>query len=61
MRRAGESAENRPHKVSAVECRNCGKRWTAVRPEETRIYELECPLCGKIGYTRETGEKPNGK
>lgn len=46
-----------PHLVSIVKCTNCKKRWTAVRPESVRIYELECPLCGKIGYAKETGER----
>lgn len=46
-----------PHLVSIVQCSNCHKKWTAVRPESVRIYELECPLCGKIGYAKETGER----
>ena len=46
-----------PYLVSIVKCTNCQKRWTAVRPESVRIYELECPLCGKIGYAKETGER----
>lgn len=57
MRRARESAENRPHLISIVKCTNCQKRWTAVRPENVRNYELECPLYGKIGYAKETGER----
>lgn len=57
MRKAREKAEKTPHLVSIVMCTNCGKRWTAVRPEDTRIYELECPLCGKIGSAKETGEQ----
>ena len=56
LRQAKENAEKTPHKVSIVKCTNCQKRWTAVRPESVRIYELECPLCGKIGYAKETGE-----
>ncbi len=57
MQKARENAENRPHKVSIVQCTNCHKKWTAVRPVSVRIYELECPLCGKIGYAKETGEQ----
>lgn len=57
MRKARENAENAPHLVSIVKCTNCGKRWTAVRPKSVRIYELECPLCGQIGYAKETGER----
>lgn len=57
MRKTRENAENTPHLVSVVKCTNCQKRWTAVRPESVRIYELECPLCGKIGYAKETGER----
>ena len=56
MRSGKESTESEPHLVSIVKCSNCQKRWTAVRPESVRIYELECPLCGKIGYVKETGE-----
>lgn len=57
MRRGRKSTESEPHLVSIVKCTNCQKRWTAVRPESVRIYELECPLCGKIGYAKETGER----
>ena len=56
-RKRRESAEKTPHLVSIVKCTNCQKKWTAVRPESVRIYELECPLCGKIGYAKETGER----
>ena len=54
---AREKAEKTAHLVSIVQCSNCHKKWTAVRPESVRIYELECPLCGKIGYAKETGER----
>ena len=57
MCKARAKAEETPHLVSIVKCTNCQKRWTAVRPESVRIYELECPLCGKIGYAKETGER----
>ena len=57
MRKARAKAEKTPHLVSIVKCTNCQKRWTAVRPKSVRIYELECPLCGKIGYAKETGER----
>lgn len=44
------------NKVSQVICLNCFRRWIAARPVETRLDELECPDCGKQGYTIETGE-----
>ena len=47
----------RPHKVSEVICVNCGHRWIAVRPSETKLRQLECPNCRKQGYTIETGEE----
>ena len=57
MQNARANEEKMPHLVSIVKCTNCQKRWTVVRPESVRIYELECPLCGKIGYAKETGER----
>ena len=44
-----------PHVVSEVICVKCGKRWIAVRPEETLLKELECSNCGQ-GYVIETGQ-----
>lgn len=44
-----------PHKVSEVICVKCGKRFISVRPEVTKLKDLECPTCGK-GYIIETGE-----
>jgi len=46
---------NIPHKVSEVICVKCHVRWIAVRPTETKLKDLECPMCGK-GYCIETGE-----
>lgn len=57
MRTKNKKNRPDPHLVSIVKCTNCQKRWTAVRPENVRIYELECPQCGKIGYAKETGER----
>lgn len=48
--------EHIPHKVSEVICLNCLKRWVSVRPEETRLNQLECPNCKNTGFTIETGE-----
>ena len=45
------------HKVSEVICVKCGHRWIAVRPEDTKLRELECPNCTKQGYAIETGEE----
>ena len=47
----------RPHKVSEVICVKCGHRWIAVRPEYTKLRELECPNCHLQGYAIETGEE----
>ena len=47
---------NMPHATSEVICVKCGYRWLSVRPEITRLRELECPSCGKQGYVIETGE-----
>lgn len=47
--------ENMPHVVSEVICVKCGKRWIAVRPEDVRLKDLECPNCG-AGYAIETGQ-----
>lgn len=46
-----------PHKVSEVICVKCGHRWIAVRPSDTKLQQLECPNCTKIGYVIETGEE----
>ncbi len=48
--------QNLPHKVSEVICLRCLNRWIAVRPEDTLLKQLECPLCGK-GLVIETGEE----
>jgi predicted nucleic-acid-binding Zn-ribbon protein len=48
--------QNKPHKFSMVICLKCYKRWVAVRPEETRLVELECAKCGQ-GFVIETGEE----
>ena len=45
-----------PHKVSEVVCLKCLKRWLAVRPESTKLKDLECPQCKAQGYVIETGE-----
>jgi len=44
-----------PHKVSEVICVKCHKRWIAVRPENTKLSDLECANCG-AGFVIETGE-----
>lgn len=48
--------ENLPHRVSEVICINCKHRWIAVRPETTRLKDLECAWCHQQGYVIETGE-----
>jgi hypothetical protein len=50
--------EGLPHKVSEVICVKCGQRWYAVRPEDTKLIDLECGNCG-TGYVIETGEEMN--
>lgn len=45
-----------PHKVSEVICLKCLKRWLAVRPEPTKLKDLECPQCKEKGFVIETGE-----
>ena len=47
----------RPHKVSEVICVKCGHRWIAVRPEDSKLRDLECPNCTEQGYAIETGEE----
>ena len=44
------------NKVSEVICLSCLFRWTAARPVETPLVNLECPGCGCIGGAIETGE-----
>lgn len=51
--------EKKPHVVSEVVCLKCLKRWIAVRPEGTLLKDFECPQCGEIGFTIETGEVIN--
>lgn len=46
----------RPHKTSEVICVRCYQRWIAVRPEDARLADLECPACHRQKYTIETGE-----
>ena len=45
------------YKTSEVVCLNCLQRWISVRPESTRLIDLECPKCGEQGFVIETGEK----
>ncbi|RLD85280.1 MAG: hypothetical protein DRJ07_03340 [Bacteroidetes bacterium] len=47
--------ENLPHKVSMVICLKCLNRWISVRPEKTKLIDLECSECGQ-GFAIETGE-----
>ena len=47
---------NQPHKLSMVICLKCFKRWVCVRPEITKLIDLECSNCGS-GYVIETGEE----
>ncbi len=49
-----------PTKNSIVICLKCYRRWTACRPQETLLKDLECPKCGK-GFVIETGEVLNAK
>lgn len=44
------------HVRSEVICVKCGDRWYAVRPQETKLIDLECSKCGP-GYVIETGEE----
>ena len=46
----------KPHDVSEVVCLKCLKRWIAVRPSDVWLKNLECPCCGEVGYTIETGQ-----
>lgn len=48
-----------PHKVSVVICLKCYARWVSVRPEVTKLIDLECQNCGQ-GYVIETGELIDG-
>lgn len=48
--------ENLPHRVSEVVCLMCRYRWIAVRPEQTKLKDLECPSCRQQGFVIETGE-----
>ena len=44
------------HKVSEVICLLCLHRWTAARPVQTMLADLECPGCHQRGNAIETGE-----
>ncbi len=48
------------YKASEVVCLKCLHRWLAVRPEDALLKNLECPNCGKQGFTIETGEELKG-
>ncbi len=43
------------HEVSMVICLKCYKRWVCVRPQETKLVNIECKKCGQ-GYVIETGQ-----
>lgn len=46
----------KPHRISQVICLRCLYRWTCVRPKETRLVDLVCPVCRMDGGVIETGE-----
>ena len=48
--------EYTPTKVSEVICVKCCHRWIAVRPDITKLKDMECPNCRKQGGVIETGE-----
>jgi hypothetical protein len=48
--------EHTPHIVQEVICLYCMHRWIAVRPQGTRLIDLECSLCGTAGNVIATGE-----
>lgn len=45
-----------PHIVSEVICVKCMRRWLCVRPEATRLKDIECQSCGP-GFVIETGQR----
>ena len=45
------------HVISEVICVRCSRRWIAIRPEGTKLKDLECPGCGDAGGVIETGEE----
>lgn len=47
---------NMEHIVQELICLKCLKRWVDVRPVGCLLKSIECPNCGKIGYTIGTGE-----
>lgn len=49
--------KNYTYKTSEVVCLNCLQRWISVRPESTKLKDLECPKCREQGFTIETGEE----
>lgn len=48
--------DKKPSIISMVVCLKCFERWVAIRPEQTRLKDLECSECGQ-GYVIETGER----
>ena len=35
-----------PHRVSMVICLKCYKRWIAVRPDKTKLVDMDLSVCG---------------
>lgn len=45
-----------PHIVHEAMCVKCLHRWIDVRPQKSRLKDLECPNCHEKGYVINTGE-----
>lgn len=48
--------KNKPHIVSELICVKCSQRWIGVRPQETLLKNIECPVCKECGGAIETGQ-----
>lgn len=45
-----------PYMVQELICVKCGYRYIGARPVKTKLRDLECAKCRKIGYIITTGE-----
>ena len=45
-----------PHVMQEVICVKCCKRWLAIEPQELRLKDYECDVCGK-GFVIKTGQE----
>lgn len=56
MAEVTDLTEQLPHICFEAMCIGCCKRWIAVTRDNAVLKDLECPGCGEVGKTVNTGQ-----